>query len=45
MSSVSFMREESKPYCHKFNRSQSNRLPVDCTTSFQWETSYPAGWG
>jgi len=24
------MEEESKPYCHKFNRSQSNRLPVDC---------------
>jgi len=23
------MEEESKPYCHKFNRSQSNRLPVD----------------
>jgi len=24
------MEEESKPYCHKFNRSQSNRLPADC---------------
>jgi len=24
------MEEESKPYCHKFNRSQPNRLPVDC---------------
>jgi len=35
------MEEESKPYCHKFNKSQSNRLPVDCT-SFQWETSFLA---
>jgi len=32
------MEEESKPYCHKFNGSQFNRLTVDCT-SFQWETS------
>jgi len=24
------MEEESKPYCHEFNRSQSNRLSVDC---------------
>jgi len=24
------MEEESKPYCHKFNRSQSNRVPVGC---------------
>jgi len=32
------MEEESKPYCHKFNRSQSNRLPVDCTSA-QWETA------
>jgi len=23
------MEEESSPYCHKFNRSQSNRLPED----------------
>jgi len=36
---VSFMEEESKPYFHKFNRSQSNRLPVDCITSFHEETS------
>jgi len=33
------MKEESKPYCHKFNRSQSNRVPADCLISFQWETS------
>jgi len=32
------MVEEGSPYCRKFNKSQSNRLPVDCTTSFQWET-------
>jgi len=24
------MEEESKPYRHKFNRSRSIRLPVDC---------------
>jgi len=24
------MEEESSPYCHKFSRSQSIRLPVDC---------------
>jgi len=30
------MGEESKSYCHKFNRSQSNRVPVDCLISFQW---------
>jgi len=30
---------ESNPYCHKFSRSQSNKLPVDCSTSFHWETS------
>ena len=24
------MEEESKPYCNKFNKSQSNRIPVDC---------------
>jgi len=33
------MEEESKPYCQKFYGSQSNRITVDCTTSFQWETS------
>jgi len=25
------MEEESSPYCHNFNSSQSNSLPVDCT--------------
>jgi len=25
------MEEESIPYCHKFNRSQFIRLPVDCS--------------
>jgi len=33
------MEEESKPYCHKFNKSQSNRVSVGCWISFQWETS------
>jgi len=33
------MEEDSKPYCREFNRSQPNRLSVDCSTSFQWETS------
>jgi len=31
------MEEVSKPYCHKCNRSQSNRLSVDSQTSFQWK--------
>jgi len=33
------MEEESKPYCRKFNKSHSSRVPVDCLISFQWETS------
>jgi len=33
------MEEESKPYCHKFNSSQSIRLPVDCITSFRCDAS------
>jgi len=37
------MEEESKPYCQKFYESQSNRLPVDCGISFQWEASQPVG--
>jgi len=36
------MEEENKPYCYKFNESQSIRLPVDCRTSFQWKTSFLA---
>jgi len=27
------MEEESKPYCQKFNRYQSNRVPEDCWIS------------